>query len=46
MAEVDIDISDRTPREVTPMSYKRSTLVVTMGCSASDVPSDVERREP
>jgi len=25
MAEVDIDISDRTPREVTPMSYKRST---------------------
>nr|WP_082238297.1 arsenate reductase ArsC [Halorubrum tebenquichense] len=37
MAEVDIDISDRTPREVTPDELQAVDLVVTMGCSASDV---------
>ncbi|WP_275039757.1 arsenate reductase/protein-tyrosine-phosphatase family protein [Halorubrum tebenquichense] len=37
MAEVDIDISDRTPREVTPEELQAVDLVVTMGCSASDV---------
>lgn len=37
MAEVDIDISDRTPREVTHDQLQAVDLVVTMGCSASDV---------
>ncbi|PAU84675.1 low molecular weight phosphatase family protein [Halorubrum salipaludis] len=37
MAEVDIDIGDRTPREVTPEELQAVDLVVTMGCSASDV---------
>ena len=37
MAEVDIDISDRTPREVTHDELQAVDLVVTMGCSASDV---------
>ncbi|WP_321168411.1 low molecular weight phosphatase family protein [Halorubrum sp. JWXQ-INN 858] len=37
MAEVDIDLSDRTPREVTRDELQGVDLVVTMGCSASDV---------
>jgi protein-tyrosine-phosphatase len=37
MRELDIDISDRTPREVTPDELRAVDLVVTMGCSASDV---------
>ncbi|TKX79288.1 low molecular weight phosphatase family protein [Halorubrum sp. SD626R] len=37
MAELDIDLSDRTPREVTPDELRAMDLVVTMGCSASDV---------
>jgi len=36
MAEVDIDISDRTPRG-DPDELQAIDLVVTMGCSASDV---------
>ncbi|VTT85638.1 Arsenate reductase [Halorubrum sp. DM2] len=37
VAEVDVDVSDRTPREVTPDELRAVDLVVTMGCSASDV---------
>ena len=37
MRELDIDISDRTPRAVTPDELQAVDLVVTMGCSASDV---------
>jgi len=37
MGELDIDLSDRTPREVTPDELQAVDLVVTMGCSASDV---------
>jgi protein-tyrosine-phosphatase len=37
MRERDIDLSDRTPREVTPEELQVVDLVVTMGCSASDV---------
>lgn len=37
MNERDIDLSDRTPREVTPEELQAVDLVVTMGCSASDV---------
>lgn len=37
MREVGLDISERTPREVTVEELKRSDLVITMGCSADDV---------
>ena len=37
MNELDIDLGDRTPREVTPEELRAVDLVVTMGCSASDV---------
>ena len=37
MANVGVDVSDRTPREVTTEELRRADLVVTMGCSADDV---------
>lgn len=37
MRELDIDLGDRTPREVTPDELRGADMVVTMGCSASDV---------
>lgn len=37
MAAIGIDISDRTPREVTFEELQASHYVVTMGCSADDV---------
>ncbi|PHQ44372.1 low molecular weight phosphatase family protein [Halorubrum sp. C3] len=37
MRERDIDLSDRTPRAVTPEELQAVDLVVTMGCSAADV---------
>ena len=37
MSELGIDLGDRTPREVTPEELQAVDLVVTMGCSASDV---------
>jgi len=37
MREREIDLSDRTPRKVTPEELQAVDLVVTMGCSASDV---------
>ncbi|MDZ5811737.1 arsenate reductase ArsC [Halorubrum sp. AD140] len=37
MRELDVDLRDRTPREVTPEELQAMDLVVTMGCSASDV---------
>lgn len=37
MAEVGIDVSDRTPREVTFEEVQGSDYVITMGCSADDV---------
>jgi protein-tyrosine-phosphatase len=37
MQERDIDLSKRTPREVTPDELQSVDLVITMGCSASDV---------
>lgn len=37
MGEVGIDISGRTPREVTVDDLQESDLVITMGCSADDV---------
>ena len=37
MGELDVDLSDRAPREVTPDELRAVDLVITMGCSASDV---------
>ena len=37
MRERDIDLGDRTPRAVTPAELQSVDLVITMGCSASDV---------
>lgn len=37
MRAVGIDISDRTPREVTIEEIQESDYVITMGCSAADV---------
>jgi arsenate reductase len=37
MAERDIDISGRTPREVTHEELQDCEYVITMGCSAKDV---------
>lgn len=37
MRECDINLSDRTPREVSPEELQSVDLVITMGCSASEV---------
>jgi len=37
MAEVGIDLSERTPREVTVDELRASDYVITMGCSAAAV---------
>lgn len=37
MATIGIDITDRSPREVTFEELENSDYVVTMGCSADDV---------
>lgn len=37
MREYNIDLSDRTPREITREELQSVDLVITMGCSASDV---------
>jgi len=37
MDAIGIDISDRTPREVTFEEIQASDIVITMGCSAEDV---------
>ncbi|MFD1567128.1 low molecular weight phosphatase family protein [Halolamina litorea] len=37
MAELDIDLSDRTPREITIGELQSCDYVATMGCSTLDV---------
>ena len=37
MAEVSVDLAERTPRAITPEEIERCDVVVTMGCSADDV---------
>ncbi|MFC6723606.1 low molecular weight phosphatase family protein, partial [Halobium palmae] len=37
MRRVGIDVSDRTPREVSPDELQSADYVVTMGCAAADV---------
>ena len=37
MAETGDDLAERTPRSIAPEELERATVVITMGCSASDV---------
>ncbi|RKD97144.1 arsenate-mycothiol transferase ArsC [Halopiger aswanensis] len=37
MGELGIDLSDRTPREITPEDLQDCEYVITMGCSAEGV---------
>jgi len=45
MRELDIDLSDRTPLEVSDAELERCDLVATMGCSTLDLDADVEIRD-
>ncbi len=48
MAEVGIDLSDRTPRAVTPEELRACDVVATMGCSTldlGDTANDVDVRD-
>lgn len=37
MQEKDIDLSEKTPRDITPEELQETDYVITMGCSAQDV---------
>ena len=41
MAEIDIDISDRVPQNVSPTELNNATVVATMGCSTLKLDADV-----
>src|SRR6056297_4234026 len=45
MRELDIDLADRTPREVSTAELEACDLVVTMGCSTLSLDADVEVRD-
>lgn len=45
MAEVDLDLSDRTPRAVDTAELERATVVATMGCSTLTLPDGVESHD-
>ena len=45
MAEVDIDLSDREPRELSTAALNDCDLVATMGCSTLELDADVEVRD-
>lgn len=45
MREIDIDISDRRPREVSTEELNGCDVVATMGCSTLELNADVELRE-
>jgi len=45
MTELDVDLSDRTPREVSNAELAACDLVVTMGCSTLALEADVEIRD-
>jgi protein-tyrosine-phosphatase len=42
MAELDIDISDRTPREVSTAELEACDVVATMGCSTLELDAETE----
>jgi protein-tyrosine-phosphatase len=37
MAEVGIDLANRTPRAIAPAELEEVDLVITIGCSAEEV---------
>lgn len=45
MAELDIDLSDRKPREVSTEELDSCDVVATMGCSTLDLDADVDERD-
>jgi arsenate reductase len=45
MAELDIDLSDRTPREVSTAELESCDVVATMGCSTLELDADTEVRD-
>jgi len=45
MAEVDVDLSDRSPRAVDTAGLERATVVATMGCSTLSLDTDVDVRD-
>jgi protein-tyrosine-phosphatase len=45
MAERDIDLSDRTPREVSDAELNACDVVATMGCSTLELDADVTVRD-
>ncbi|MEM4780680.1 MAG: low molecular weight phosphatase family protein [Halalkalicoccus sp.] len=45
MAELDIDLSDRKPREVSTEELEACDVVATMGCSTLDLDADVDVRD-
>lgn len=45
MAELDVDLSDREPREVSTEELESCDVVVTMGCSTLELDADVDVRD-
>jgi protein-tyrosine-phosphatase len=45
MAERDIDLADRTPREVSDAELNACDVVATMGCSTLELDADVTVRD-
>ncbi len=45
MAELDIDIGDRVPREVSTEELDACDVVATMGCSTLELDADVDVRD-
>ena len=45
MAEIDIDLSDRVPREVSTEELDSCDVVATMGCSTLELDADVDVRD-
>jgi protein-tyrosine-phosphatase len=45
MADLDVDLSDRTPREVSDAELHACDVVATMGCSTLDLDADVDVRD-
>ncbi|WEL18282.1 Arsenate reductase [Halorhabdus sp. SVX81] len=45
MAEIDIDLTDREPRELSTAALNDCDLVATMGCSTLELDADVEVRD-
>ena len=45
MAEIDIDLSDRVPQEVSTTDLNSATVVATMGCSTLELDANVKVRD-